>query len=145
MFLTTSNVSENINNYNNKSGKIIQKIISKNNSSVSGKYNLNSEIFTFKIEGSSERFGVYNKEQNYQSINDKLNINDSIIVYFKDNYSKDLNLDVFQIEKKNEIVYSAEKYIEKERIGAYIALLGGFVLLGLTIYEMKKDFKKYYS
>jgi hypothetical protein len=145
MFLTTSNVSRNVNSYENRSGKIIEKKISNNSSSVAGKYNLNSKIFTFKLEGYKEIFGIYNKEQNYQLLDRKLNINDKVKVYYKDNNSENLNLDIFQIEKKNEIVYNSSKYIEKERLGAYIALIGGFVLIGITINEAKKDYKKYYS
>jgi hypothetical protein len=125
--------------------KLSKKKISNNSSSVAGKYNLNSKIFTFKLEGYKEIFGIYNKEQNYQLLDRKLNINDKVKVYYKDNNSENLNLDIFQIEKKNEIVYNSSKYIEKERLGAYIALIGGFVLIGITINEAKKDYKKYYS
>ncbi|MDX6189721.1 hypothetical protein SGQ83_10190 [Flavobacterium sp. Fl-318] len=73
-----------------------------------------------------------------------MNLNDEVLVYFNDNNSTNLNLDIFQIEKKNEVVYSAAEYIEKQRLGAYIALIGGFILLGITIIEAKKDYKKYY-
>jgi hypothetical protein len=143
-FETTTNISRNVTSYDSLNGKIIETKITENNSSVAGKYKLVSKVFTFKIEGNEKVFGVYNKEQNYDLLAKKLNLNDEVLVYFNDNNSTNLNLDIFQIEKKNEVVYSAAEYIEKQRLGAYIALIGGFILLGITIIEAKKDYKKYY-
>lgn len=143
MFSITSHVSKDINSYDNKIGKIIDKRISNNSSNVSGKLNLNSKILILKLSGTDEIFGIYNKEQNYELLNKKLSVNDSIKIYYNNKKTKNVNLDVFQIIKNNEVVYDSSEYIKKERLGAYIALIGGFVLLILTIRQFKKDYKKH--
>ena len=136
MFQTTSNIESNLNYYNKLKGKVLDKGIILNSSNVSGKSKIKNKIFSLVIEHQEKPFGIYKSSGDYKDLASQINKNDFITIYFKNNPSTEINLDVFQIEKNNKIVYDLKNYIWKERLGGIIAFIGGLVLLFLTIKDL---------
>ena len=51
------------------------------------------------------------------------------------------NLETFQIEKKNVIILDIKEYQFREKMVGYFALVAGFVMIGIAIYQDKKYWK----
>jgi len=145
MFTETANIESNLDFYDKFFGIVAEKETTTNSSSVSGRAPLNLKILTFKIKDNPQTFGIYNSKEDYNDLDQKIQNGDSLKIYCVNNNSNAVNLSVFQIEKENKIIYGSQSYIQKERKGAYIALLGGFIMLGIFIVQMKKEIDKYYS
>lgn len=136
MFLTSGSELNQIDKY---SGKVIEKgIVSKNNS-VAGRASFKSYVFFIKIDGLNQVLAIYNYSQDYNFFEENIEVGDDLKVYFQKSYDTIRpNLNLFQIEKKGVVLLKKEEFQNKERIGAYIAFFGGFLLLGIAIYQDKK-------
>lgn len=113
--------------------------ITNKSSIVSGRFKVDSDIFFIKINSNDQIFGVYNKEKDYSDLTDLIKIQDSISINYIETSDK-LNIDVLQIEKDNKVIYEFDKFKSKERIGGFIALIGGFLMLILVIYGHRKQY-----
>jgi hypothetical protein len=140
MLKTTSNIESNLNYYDKAEGRIIEKQILNNSSSLAGKSSMNKKVFAFIIEGQVKPFAIYNAKQDYKELDSKVNLSDFLTVYYKENPSDKINKDIIQVEKNKELLYSSKEYVNKERLGGIIAIVGGFVILSLGFkdYIIKK-------
>ena len=136
LFLTSDLELSQIDKY---SGKVIEKgIISKNNS-VAGRGSFKSNVFIIKIGGLNQILATYNFSQDYSFFEENIKVGDDLEVYFQKSYDTIRpNLDLFQIQKNGIVLLKKEEFQNKERIGAYIAFFGGFLLIGIAIYQDKK-------
>jgi hypothetical protein len=103
-----------------------------------GKYRLTRDLFYFKIKGINQIFGIYNRSQAYTYISKQISENDTLTVYFVPGYQSP-NLDVFQIEKGSTVILEQKKKQEENLWGACFSLVGGLGLLGIVIYQDKKN------
>jgi len=122
---------------------VVEKGMTTNKNSIAGRGSMNSDFFYFKIKGLDEKLTVYRASGDYGFLENHINVNDKLKVYYKKHPSDDskTNLEVYQIEKEDQILYSIDEYQNKERTGAYIAFFGGFLMIGLAIYQDKKYWK----
>lgn len=122
---------------------IVEKGITSNNNSIAGKGAINFKVFYVKVEGLNNKLTIYNSSQNYISLNEKIHLNDKLKVYYRKlSNNLEMNLEIHQLEKGDNIIYSASEYQRKEKIGAYIALFGGILMIAIAIYQDKKHWKK---
>ena len=136
MFMTSGSDLSQIDVYN---GKVIEKGITIKNNSVGGKESFKSEIFYLKISGLSQILAIYKPSQDYSFFEKNIKVGDNLKVYFQKSYDTiKPNLNLFQIEKEGIVLLKKEELQNKERIGGFIALFGGFLLIGIAIYEDKK-------
>ncbi len=140
-YLTFQNGWTDLNKVDKFEGIIIEKGITTNQTSTSGRYRTtsNNKVFYLKLEGLNQTLAVYNPKQDYVSLDNSLYVGDTVKVFY--NYSNlvdKLNLETFQIEKNNQEILNSQDFQGRERIGFYITLLGGFVLLFLTFYQDRK-------
>lgn len=128
---------------NSYTGRIIEKGITDSYSNISGKGNLKSKVFYLKLEGLNQILASYNPKKSYQNLDKNLKIGDTIKVYFKmSNSTTKPNLATFQIEKKDIIILNTSDYQFREKTVGFIAILGGFVMIGIAVYQDKKYWKK---
>lgn len=122
-------------------GVITEKGITPYKTSISGRYRtaFRKKAFYLKLEGLDQTLAVYNLQQNYDLLDNSLNIGDKVKVFYKYSNLKDRpNLETFQIEKNHRKILHRQDFQGRERIGFYIMFLSGFALLFLTIYQDKK-------
>jgi tRNA(Ile2) C34 agmatinyltransferase TiaS len=140
-YLTFQNGWTDLNKVDKFEGIIIEKGITTNQTSTSGRYRttLNNKVFYLKLEGLNQTLAVYNPKQDYVSLDNSLYVGDTVKVFYNhSNLVDKLNLETFQIEKNNQEILNSQDFQGRERIGFYITLLGGFVLLFLTFYQDRK-------
>lgn len=142
-YLAFKNAELKLKELNSYTGKIIEKGITDSYSNISGKGNLKSKIFYIKLDGLNQILASYNPEKSYENLDKNLKIGDTIKVYFKMSSTiTKPNLATFQIEKENTIILNTNEYQFRERIVGYITILSGFIMIGITIYQDKKYWKK---
>ena len=101
---------------------------------------MNREVgkdFSFSISGSLTSFNIYKPSRNYDELKSALNIGDSVTVYFVN--SQTANIQVLQIEKNGQIIVDKALLTRQNRDGGSIAFIGGFALLGIAIWQFKKQ------
>ena len=124
-------------------GVIIEKGITDSYSTVAGRGKLKSKVFYFKLNGLDQILACYNPKKEYGELDNKLMIGDTIKVYFnRSTNSTKPNSETYQIEKKDLIILDANDYKFREKIAGYMALVGAFVMIGITVYQDKKYWKK---
>ncbi|KFF06576.1 hypothetical protein [Flavobacterium reichenbachii] len=142
-FLAFKNAELKLKELNSYTGKIIEKGITDSYSSISGKGNLKFKVFYLKLEGLNQILASYNPKKSYGNLDKNLKIGDTVKVYFKmSSTTTKPNLATFQIEKKNIIILNTNDYQFREKIVGYMAILGGFVIIGIAVYQDKKYWKK---
>ena len=140
-YLTFQNGWTDLNKVDKFEGIIAEKGITTYQTSTSGRYRTTStnQAFYLKLEGLNQTLAVYNPQQGYGSLDNKLNVGDTIKVFYKhSNLVNKINLETFQIEKNNQEILNSQDFQGRERIAFYITLVGGFALLFLTFYQDRK-------
>ncbi len=140
-YLTFQNGWTDLNKVDKFEGIITEKGITTYQTSTSGRYRTTStnQAFYLKLEGLNQTLAVYNPQQAYSSLDNNLYVGDTIKVYYNhSNLVDKLNLETFQIEKNNQQILNSQDFQGRERIGFYITLIGGFVLLFMTFYQDRK-------
>jgi len=87
-----------------------------------------SEVFYITLKDLDEKLGVYRMTKNYDDLLNKINIGEKVSVYYKPskNKNENINIDLIQVEKGNEILISKSEYEQKESTLIYIGLIAGF-------------------
>ncbi|NHM02374.1 hypothetical protein [Flavobacterium difficile] len=138
-FLKGSTELQQIDSY---SGKVVNKGIISQKSTVARFGSYKSNVFFIKLSGLNQILATYNLENNYDFFEKNIKIGDSIKVYYQNSFDTiKPNLDLFQIEKNGTILLKKEDFQKKKGIAAYIAFFGGFLLIGAAIYQDKKYWK----
>ena len=112
------------------SGKIMNREVGKDFS-----FSISGSLASFKIYKPSRK--IYKPSRNYDELKSALNIGDSVTVYFV--YSQTANIQVLQIEKNGQIIVDKALLTGQNKVGGSIAFIGGFALLGITIWQFKKQ------
>lgn len=123
-------------------GKILGKSIKQNPLNVRGGIKIAKKAFYIKIEGFEKTLKLYRMDQTYQRFDEELNLNDTVKVYYNEINPANIEVDIIQIEHGNQIIISRKDFSKKSRRGAYVAFLGGFVLIVVTFFEDKKYRRK---
>lgn len=133
-FLAFKNASHSIGNLDTFEGVLIDKgVVSKKS----------KDVFYIKLQGLNEILATYNPKQSYSDIDSRLNIGDTIKVYFKASGSPNSpNLETFQVERKGEVILDKSDFQFREKVGGYIALFGGFLIIFLHLKDDRKYWKK---
>lgn len=92
--------------------------------------------FVFTIAGSPIKFDIYKASHNYEILKHTLHSGDTVTVYYVN--STTANLQVCQVEKSGQIVVSKELLESQNRVGGLVGSIGGFILLGITIWQFRK-------
>lgn len=133
-YMTFQNGWANLNEVDKFEGVITEKGITTYNGSI-----LSNQAFYFKLKGFNQTLGVYNPNKDYRSLDISLNVGDTIKVFYNhSNLTDKLNLETFQIEKNNQNIFTSQNFQGRERIGFFITLISGLILLYLTFYQDKK-------
>ncbi len=76
----------------------------------------------------------------YDDLISKININDELTVYYKENNndSENVNIDLIQIERNGIVLLEKKEFEKKESALIYIGLIAGFFSIGYSIYYLKK-------
>jgi hypothetical protein len=122
-------------------GFISSTKITNNPSNISGKYNMNKNVFSFTLNGLNEILGIYNSSQNYDSYLTSMKVGDQVKVYFKAKNTSQINIDVYQIEKGNTIILELNDYTLRNKIGSLIALIGGIIIIIIQTKNINKTTK----
>lgn len=101
----------------------------------------NIDAFYLNVKSLDQKIIYSRPTQNHNDLLNNLNIGDSIKVYFEKSGS-DSNYNILQLEKNKDLLIILETYNTKMKIGGCIALLGGIIIIGLTIKQDKKYWKK---
>ena len=116
----------NLNDYNKIESSIIKK-------------GIESGCFFVSLKGLDQKLGVYRYTKNYEDLLNRLEIGDTIIVYYINHKSKpDINIDLIQIEKGNQILLDKKDYERKYSIVMYVTLIGGIMILFLSYLNYKR-------
>jgi hypothetical protein len=120
-------------------GVIVEKGLTKNMSTISGKGTITSDVFFLKLEGLDQILASYNKEQSYHDLDSKLNVGDKVKIYFKYSpYNDRPNVSTYQIEKAGQVILGQDEFKGKELIGGIIATLGLVLILTISYFQDKK-------
>lgn len=120
-------------------GIVISKdIVARTSSSSKIRFPLDG--FELIIKDMNQAFRYYTPSQNYTHVNSSITVGDSVAIYYENNGEVFLN--IAQIEKEDVAITKLEEFQNKAGIGAFLALSGGVVLLGMTIYLDSKYWKR---
>ncbi len=94
-----------------------------------------SEVFFIKLKGLEEKLGIYRMSKNYDDLLNKVNIGETVKVYYKpsSNKTENINIDLIQVEKEGYILINKTEYEKKESALIYIGLIGGIGTLFFSI------------
>lgn len=140
-YLTFQNGWTDLNKVDKFEGIINEKGITNYQTSTRERYRttLTKQAFYFKLGGLNQTLAVYNPQQNYISLDNSLNVGDTVKVFYnRSDLVNKLNLETFQIEKNKQVILNSQDFQSRERIAFYMALIGGFVILFLTFYQDRK-------
>lgn len=98
------------------------------------------ECFYILLKNYDKKLGVYRMVKDYQDLLNKFNIGDSLTVYFRDNDNKteNINIDLVQVEKGNQILLDKKEYEQKESSLIYLGLVASI----FTIILLYRFYKK---
>lgn len=102
----------------------------------SGKHS--STVFYIRLVGLNETLGIYRMDGYYQGLVSELKPGDLVTVYYDSKSSNNINIDLVQIEKGDEIIVDAEEYKKKESALIYIGLVAGLLSVGGAIWYYKR-------
>ena len=92
------------------------------------------------LKGLDQSLGVYRRSGNYQDLLRQVEQGDVLTVYYRPDYSNEINIDLVQIERGGIIVLDKKEFEEKESSLIFIGLIAGLAFVGLAIYNYKKHF-----
>jgi hypothetical protein len=99
-----------------------------------------SKVFYIKLKNLNEKVGVYRMSKEYDDLISKININDELTVYYKENNndSENVNIDLIQIERNGIVLLEKKEFEKKESALIYIGLIAGFFSTGYSLYYLKR-------
>lgn len=130
----------NLNNYKKANNIIVEKGIGFHDAGKAGV----SRCFYIRLKNIDEKFGVYRKSNNYQDLLYNLNVGDTVNVYYSNvNIEKDVNINLIQIERDNQIVLDKKEYEQKQSALIYIGLIAGIsmIIFAILYYIINPDKK----
>ncbi len=75
--------------------------------------------------------------RNYDDLLREVEQGDVLTVYYRNDRSNEINIDLVQIEKEGTIVLDKTEFEDKESFLIGIGLIGGLAFVGLAIYNYK--------
>jgi hypothetical protein len=117
-----------ISSLNKHSGRVNSIGIAERNSSRQ-----KAEVFYLKLEGLEQTLGVYRMSRNYDDLLSKVSKNDFLTVFFIDDVTSDINIDLVQIEKDGHVMLAKSEYENKESYLMWIGIIGIVVILLLSM------------
>lgn len=86
-----------------------------------------SNVFYLSLNGLDENLGVYRMSKEYDDLLKKIKIGERVKVYYQksNNKTENINIDLIQVEKDDQILISKNEYERKESFLIYIGLIGG--------------------
>ncbi len=100
---------------------------------------LNSTVFFVQLNNLEQKFGVYRMNKNYETLLNNIYNGDTLTLYYIDNKSNEINIDLVQIDKDKLIILDKEEYIKKESSLIWIGLFGSIFSILNIIRFLKKD------
>jgi hypothetical protein len=117
-----------ISKLNKHSGRVNSIGVAERNSSKQ-----RAQVFYLKLQGLEQTLGVYRMSKNYDDLLSKVSKNDFLTVFFIDDVTSDINIDLVQIEKDGHILLAKSEYENKESFLIWIGIIGIIVILLLSI------------
>jgi hypothetical protein len=99
-----------------------------------------ANVFYLSIKGLPQTLGVYRMSRRYNDLLNEIENGDVLTVYYRQNHSNEINIDLVQIEKEGRVILDKKEFEDKESSLLWIGLIGGLVFVGLSIYNYKKYF-----
>lgn len=128
----------NLKKFNHKRGAITEYKIDYLDSSHYDK------VLTFKISSSLKTYGLQRKKnKNYQALFDKMNIGDTLDMYFSNwrTPRRDLHDQIFQMSINNEMIFSFDDMVKKDRIIGSILYSIALIIFALAFWLNKEKWK----
>ena len=102
-----------------------------------------TKVFFIKLEDLDKRLGIYRMSYTYDDLINKINVGDTLNVYYKQNSNKseNINIDLIQIEKNGKIIIDKKEYEKKESSLIFIGA-GGILSNILIWYYSRKKYLK---
>ena len=99
-----------------------------------------SKCFYIQLSDTDRKLGVYRMTKNYDDLLDKFIIGDTVTVYYRDNKntSENINIDLVQVEKGEQILLDKKEYERKESSLIYIGLIAGVLTIVLSYLYYKR-------
>ena len=95
------------------------------------RYKVPQTVFCFRLSNSSQNFAIHRSGGNYSDLQNGINVGDSLKVFYRIS-SSEYNMDVYQVEKKNQILLAYETYKKGAINQAGYIMIGGVVLLAIA-------------
>ncbi|MGB4774188.1 MAG: hypothetical protein WBP45_03375 [Daejeonella sp.] len=120
--------------------KITSVIVDKGIDYRYGSKGKKSKCFYIQISDIDRKLGVYRMTKNYDDLLDKFIIGDTVTVYYRDNNntSENINIDLVQVEKREQILLDKKAYERKEISLIYIGLIAGVLTVVLSYLYYKR-------
>ena len=120
------------------SGTVVKRGVTDKNSGGGDKLKVKGFVFFFKLHNSSQTFATYKPKQDYSTLIEKIKTGDTITIYYKEGKDHHLNLDVYQIEEKGQIIQSYQSYNNTNKKLSWLTGVMGFGLLTFGIWQYLK-------
>jgi hypothetical protein len=136
---------------NKYTGTVIDKGITIKHST--SRYGWDSKVFYIDLNGLNERLAIYKWNKDYTNLINSIHAFDTLTVYYSPLKDKSrLNIDLYQIEKDNDVLYDLKDSTPRFKFSGFFVILislpligFGFLLRRLRIYgsiNLKRKKKK---
>ena len=124
------NASKNLSDYSLIESNVIDKGITKSKN--------DKDIFYLQLSNIEKKFSNYSMTQNYNELNNQINIGDNIKIYFEESNSlENKYFEIIQLEKENQILINHNKHKFIYYGLAFLSLLANIYIL-LMLFEYLK-------
>ncbi|KQT17680.1 hypothetical protein ASG31_09830 [Chryseobacterium sp. Leaf404] len=109
-----------------------------------GRKGRKSNVFYLSLNGLDENLGVYRMSKEYDDLLKKIKIGERVKVYYQksNNKTENINIDLIQVEKDDQILIGKNEYERKESFLIYIGLIGGLgtLFMAYRFYKYRNIF-----
>lgn len=116
-------------------GIVTSRGVRDKSSTVGGKLKVNGSVFYITLNNSDQTFATYRPSQDYKLLSDRVSIGDTITIFYKLRQDNDLNLEVYQIEKKEQVLQDYENYNSNYKKLSWLTGIAGLGLLTFGIWQ----------
>ena len=131
-------ININLSKTNQITGQVTNVGVTEKTSIVGGRVKMKGKAFFIILDNSRETFATYRPKQDYTKLSESIKIGDTVTINYNYSSSSEINLDVYQITKKGQVLQDYDSYNSNYKTIAWLTGIGGLGILTVGLYPFFK-------